>query len=87
MSLNIEELKKKIIYRSTYRGSKEMDIFLSSFVETIINNLNKQDLEKLLDLLNLDDENLYKFRQGKKTLPKIDENRITKLFQGYIHQK
>ena len=87
MSLNIEELKKKIIYRSTYRGSKEMDIFLGSFVETIINNLNKQDLEKLLDLLNLDDENLYKFRQGKKTLPKIDENRITKLFQGYIHQK
>ena len=87
MSLNIEELKKKIIYRSTYRGSKEMDIFLSSFLETIINNLNKQDLEKLLDLLNLDDENLYKFRQGKKTLPKIDENRITKLFQGYIHQK
>ena len=35
MSLKIEELKKKIIYRSSYRGNKEMDIILKSFISEI----------------------------------------------------
>ena len=36
MSLNKEELIKKIIYRSSYRGSKEMDNLMSSFVKSVI---------------------------------------------------
>ena len=36
MIINIEDLKKKIIYRSTYRGTKEMDKLLSSFTKTYI---------------------------------------------------
>ena len=31
MNINIQDLKKKIIYRSAYRGSKEMDSLLGSF--------------------------------------------------------
>ena len=49
MSLDIDELKRKIIYRSNYRGTKEMDILLSSFVESIISQLNKEELENLLN--------------------------------------
>ena len=48
MSLDIDELKNKIIYRSTYRGTKEMDILLKSFVKDIINQLNNKELEKLI---------------------------------------
>ena len=44
MMLNKEELKNKIIYRSSYRGSKEMDILLSSFVKSVINILNVYEL-------------------------------------------
>ena len=40
MNFNIGELKKKIIYRSTYRGTKEMDTLISSFTKKIINDLN-----------------------------------------------
>ena len=40
MIFNIDELKKKIIYRSTYRGTKEMDALISSFTKQIINDLN-----------------------------------------------
>ena len=38
MTINIDELKKKIIYRSNYRGTKEMDRLLGSFVKTYINS-------------------------------------------------
>ena len=87
MSLDIDELKKKIIYRSSYRGTKEMDILLSSFVKGIINNLDNDELENLFNLLNIDDDNLYKFKQGIKTEVQINENRISKMFKDYIYKK
>ena len=87
MSFDIEELKRKINYRSNYRGTKEMDVILNSFVKTIIDNLNKNDLQNLLDLINIDDENLYNFKQGINTNKNIKDNRITKLFKEYIYRK
>ncbi len=87
MSLDIDELKKKIIYRSSYRGTKEMDILLSSFVKDVINHLDNDELENLFNLLNIDDDNLYKFKQGIKTEAKINENRISKMFKDYIYKK
>ena len=87
MSLDIDELKKKIIYRSSYRGTKEMDILLSSFVKDVINHLDNDELENLFNLLNIDDDNLYKFKQGMKTEAQINENRISKMFKDYIYKK
>ena len=51
MNFNIDELKKKIIYRSLYRGTKEMDNLMGSFTKKIINNLNQQELINLSNLL------------------------------------
>ena len=87
MSLDIEKLKKKIIYRSNYRGSKEMDDILFSFVQENIENLNKDELIDLLDLINIDDENLNKFKLGLKTNIEIKENRITNLFKNFFYKK
>ena len=83
MNFNIGVLKKKISYRSTYRGTKEMDLLLSSFVKDIIDDLNQDELIKLLAFLKLDDENLYKFNQGIKTNISIEKNEITNLFKKY----
>ena len=87
MSLDIDELKKKIIYRSSYRGTKEMDILLSSFVKDVINHLDNDELDNLFNLLNIDDDNLYKFKQGIKTEAQINENSISKMFKDFIYKK
>ena len=87
MLFDIEELKRKINYRSNYRGTKEMDDLLNSFVKTIIDNLKKNELQNLLDLINIDDENLYNFKQGINTIKNIKDNRITKLFKEYVYRK
>ena len=87
MSLDIDELKKKIIYRSNYRGTKEMDILLRSFVKDVINHLDNDELENLFNLLNIDDDNLYKFKYGVQTEVQITENRISKMFKDYIYKK
>ena len=83
MILNKEELKSKIMYRSYYRGSKEMDILLSSFVKSVINFLDEYELKLLNILVNLDDENLLKLKNNLKTSVYIKENKITKLFKEF----
>ena len=47
MNINIDQLKKKIIYRSNYRGTKEMDKLLGAFTNKYINELNNEDLANL----------------------------------------
>ena len=56
MTLNKEDLKNKIIYRASYRGTKEMDIMVSSYVKKIINDLSYDELILLDKIINLDDE-------------------------------
>ena len=83
MSLKIEELKKKIIYRSSYRGNKEMDIILKSFIREYIDKLTGDELTVLYDFLDIDDDTLYKFKNGLKNNRKIPKNRITQLFKNF----
>ena len=83
MSLNIDELKKKIIYRSNYRGTKEMDKLLGKFVKKYINELEEEDLIDLDKLLNIDDTNLYNFYNGFDTEFEIEKNNISLLFKSF----
>jgi antitoxin CptB len=86
MIINIKNLKKKIIYRATYRGSKEMDKLLSTFTKKYINSFSYTELTYLCDLLDFDDENLYKFNQQKKVLIKIKKNKVSELFKNFIYK-
>ena len=81
--INIDELKKKIIYRSNYRGTKEMDKLLGAFVKKYINDLSNDDLVKLEKLLDIDDSNLYNFLNGLETDVVIEKNNVTDLFKNF----
>ena len=83
MIINIKDLKNKIIYRANYRGTKEMDKLLSSFTKKYINQLNEEELTLLCDLLDYDDENLYKLNQGLDLTIEIKNTIITELFKNY----
>ena len=81
--LNIEQLKKKIIYRSNYRGTKEMDKLLGAFTKRYIDELNSDDLTDLEKLLDIDDNNLYNFFNGLKTDFKFIDNKINLMFKNF----
>ncbi|MDC6482797.1 succinate dehydrogenase assembly factor 2 [Candidatus Pelagibacter sp.] len=87
MSLIIEQLKKKIIYRSNYRGTKEMDKLLGAFTKKYIDELNTEDLYDLEKLLDIDDSNLYNFFNDLVTDFKFEENNINILFKNYNYKK
>jgi antitoxin CptB len=87
MNINIDQLKKKIIYRSNYRGTKEMDKLLGAFTNKYINELSNEDLTNLEKLLDIDDNNLYNFYNGLQIDIKIEENNINLLFKNFKYEE
>ena len=80
---SIDLLKKKILYRSEYRGIKEMELLLNSFVKKHINNFSILELKQLEDLLNFDDDCLFKWYLNKKVEIKIPYNKVSKLLKKF----
>ena len=83
MSEKLEILKKKILYRSLYRGTKEMDILLSSFVKKYINSFNENQLKSLEMFLEFDDETIYDFYNYNVIKNDIDKNLISDIFKNF----
>ena len=81
MIQNKEKIKNKIIYRSSYRGTKEMDILMTSFVKSIINELDYNQLIQLDKFINLDDE-ILKSLKNKELKHQINED-LTYILQKF----
>ena len=80
MNSNKQNLISKIKYRSQYRGTKEMDLFINNFVNSIIEDLNLNQLVELNNLVNLSDEELIKISNEKIN---INENKIVFLLKEF----
>ena len=76
MNSNKQNLINKVIYRSQYRGTKEMDIFVSTFVKSIIDSLSFDDLVDLDILVNMNDEDIVKISRKEMI---FKNNKILKL--------
>jgi len=72
-----EILKKKLLYRSSYRGTKEMDILLSSFVKFYIDKFTEEELEDLNKLLDLEDEVIFNFYKKDISNDSIKKNKVS----------
>ena len=80
---NKENLKKQIIYRSSHRGTKEMDLLLGSFVKKYIEDFNEIELNDLINLLLIDDDVLHKWYFNKISNSIIPNNKVSALLRNY----
>ncbi len=87
MNSNIDQLKKKIIYRSNYRGTKEMDKLLGAFTKKYINQFTENELLDLEKLLDREDEDLYNYYNGIKTNIELEKNNVNDLFKNFKFNK
>ena len=83
MSDKLEIFKKRLVYRASYRGTKEMDILLSNFVNKYINTFDESMLLELEKFLNFEDEVILNYYQNNIVENKIDKNEISRLFKDF----
>ncbi len=83
MNNELEIFKKKLIYRAGYRGTKEMDILLSSFVNKYIDTFDEKLLNELNNFLNFEDETILNYYHYDLIESDIDKNKISKIFKSF----
>ena len=80
---NKKILKKQIIYRSTHRGSKEMDLLLGNFVKKHIDKFNDIELNDLAKLLFIEDEIIYKSYFKKNSNNVIPKTKVSMMLKNF----
>ncbi len=83
MTKKLELFKKKLLYRASYRGTKEMDILLSSFVKKHVNLFTESQLIGLEKFLDFEDETILNYYNFDKIENNIDKNEISKIFKNF----
>tara|TARA_B100000963_G_scaffold345223_1_gene349056 strand:+ start:8885 stop:9142 length:258 start_codon:yes stop_codon:yes gene_type:complete len=83
MTDKLEIFKKKLLYRASYRGTKEMDILLSSFVKKNINHFTEIELKDLEAFLKFEDETILNYYNFNIVKDNIENNPITKIFKRF----
>ena len=87
MNNDIENLKKRLIYRSQYRGTKEMDKLVGSFVKSNINNFDLNQLQELEKFLSIDDDTLYRFYNNQIDNLKDISQEFIRLYKSHTYKQ
>ncbi|MDA7715220.1 succinate dehydrogenase assembly factor 2 [Pelagibacteraceae bacterium] len=83
MNNKLEIFRKKLNYRAGYRGTKEMDILLSSFVKKHINTFDENQLIELDKFLNFEDEIILNFYHYNTIEKNINKNGVSNIFKNF----
>ena len=79
---NLSFRKKKILFKCTHSGTKELDILLGSYVSHHINLLKSKELNDLDVVLSFSDLDLFKILTKKKAIDKkMNEYFIKKIIK------
>ena len=71
-------LIKKLQYRSTYSGSKELDFVLSNFAKNNLEELSISELESYEKFLTLGDVNIWNWISNNEPLPFFEDENYKK---------
>lgn len=66
---DLETRRKRLLYRSVYRGNKENDILLGQFARAHIASFDASELDQYERLLAVGDNDIYDWVSGKVAVP------------------
>ena len=81
---NREYFLKKLLFRSTHRGTKEMDLFLGGFLKENITTLKDDELKEFEQILNFSDKNINDWLVFNKKNDEIDAIALSKKLKLHV---
>ena len=65
----LETRRKRLLYRSVYRGNKENDVLLGQFARAHIADFTAAELDQYERLLQAGDNDIYDWVSGRAAVP------------------
>ena len=84
MISNIDILRKKLLFRSSHRGTKEMDILLGTFFKDNYDLLEEKELLEFKVLLMITDKALSDWLIMGKNDPEIENIETSKKLKEHV---
>ena len=72
----LETRRKRLLYRSVYRGNKENDILLGQFARAHIAEFDSAELDQYERLLAASDNDIFDWVAGKAEIPPADDTPV-----------
>ena len=74
----LELRRKRLLYRSVYRGNKENDILLGQFARAHIGEFDSAELDQYERLLQFGDNEIYDWMSGKVPVPTESDSPVVR---------
>lgn len=81
-----EDRLKRLLYRSIYTGTKELDLVLGGFARAHLANLDAGQLDRFEALVDRDDPAMYQWIIGQEPPPPEFANDVLGLIQDHAQR-
>lgn len=82
-----ETRRKRLLFRSRHRGTREMDILLGGFAEANLGRFSNAELDQLEGLLNEADDDLYAWALGRVPIPDRADSPVARSFAEAVRRR
>ena len=81
--MQIEDRRKKLIFRAWHRGTREMDLLLGSFADAYAPAFDEEQLDQFEALLTCQDPDLYDWKCERGMPAPQDDSEVMRLFLSH----
>ncbi len=81
--VTLDKTRKRLLFRSQHRGTKEADILVGRFAEAHIASLSPEEVAQFESLLQLSDVDLYNWKTGRAELPAEHDTPLMRKFLSF----
>ena len=80
---DLQQIRKRLRFRSWHRGTKEMDILLGNFADRHLAEFTPVQLDRYDALLQNSDPDLYGWITGRESIPEAQDHDVMGLLQRF----
>jgi antitoxin CptB len=79
----IDTRRKRLLFRSWHRGTREADLLLGRFAERYLDGFSEPELDLYEELIGYSDPDLYNWLSDREPIPERLRNRVTELLKDF----
>ncbi|HZD25331.1 MAG TPA: succinate dehydrogenase assembly factor 2 [Alphaproteobacteria bacterium] len=83
MAEDLETKRKRLLYRSWHRGTKELDLILGKFAEQHLADFSPGELVQYEAILESDEHDIYAWLAGRQEVPAEHRNPVVQRILDY----
>lgn len=80
---NISIMRKKLVFRSWHRGTREMDLLLGRFADAHLSQMSGEDLAAYDRFLANSDPDIYNWVSRAEPVPPAEDNAAVQLLLAF----